>query len=265
MGSASRHAITSSKAALAGLGAKANLALGEQLFAAGRAFAESAQLRAVLADPAVSDADKSSLLGKVFGKGLDATASRLLGQIVSNRWSSQDDLLAGVEEIAIRAAVSGAKKNEAVDAELFAFSRAVSSDAELELSLGSKLGNPDAKAALVVKLLKGKASAATIAIVSSLVQQPRGRRIGALLSYAADIVADQAGASIATVTSAQPIAAAQLTSLGKSLAKVYGRELNINLVIDPAIIGGLRVQVGDDVIDGSVSSRIQELRLQLAG
>ncbi len=264
MGSASRHAITSSKAALAGLGAKANLALGEQLFAAGRAFAESAQLRAVLADPAVSAADKSSLLGKVFGKGLDATASKLLGQIVSNRWSSQDDLLAGVEEIAIRAAVSGSKK-EAVDAELFAFSRAVSSDAELELSLGSKLGNPDAKAALVVKLLKGKASAATIAIVSSLVQQPRGRRIGALLSYAADIVADQAGASIATVTSAQPIAAAQLTSLGKSLAKVYGRELNINLVIDPAIIGGLRVQVGDDVIDGSVSSRIQELRLQLAG
>ena len=89
MGSASRHAITSSKTALAGLGAKANLALGEQLFAAGRAFAESAQLRAVLADPAVSDADKSSLLGKVFGKGLDATASKLLGQIVSNRWSSQ--------------------------------------------------------------------------------------------------------------------------------------------------------------------------------
>ena len=65
-----------------------------------------------------------------------------------------------------------------------------------------------------------------------------------LRAYAADVVADQAGASIATVTSAQPIAAAQLTSLGKSLAKVYGRELNINLVIDPAIIGGLRVQVG---------------------
>lgn len=265
MGSASRHSIESSKAALAALGAKANLALGTQLFAAGRAFAESAQLRAVLADPAVSAADKSSLLGKVFGKGLDATASKLLGQIVSTRWSSQDDLLAGVEEIAIRAAVSGSTKKEAVDAELFAFSRAVSSDAELELSLGSKLGDPEAKAAVVVKLLKGKASAATIAIVSALVQQPRGRRIGALLSYAADIVADQAGASIATVTSAQPIAAAQLTSLGKSLAKVYGRELNINLVIDPAIIGGLRVQVGDDVIDGSVSSRIQELRLQLAG
>jgi F-type H+-transporting ATPase subunit delta len=49
------------------------------------------------------------------------------------------------------------------------------------------------------------------------------------------------------------------------LTKIYGRELRLNLEIDPSIIGGLRVQVGDDVIDGSISSRINDLRLQLAG
>lgn len=265
MGSASRHAITSSKKTLSSLGSKANLALGEQLFAAGRALSESAQLRAVMADPAIADADKNALLKKVFGKSLDVTGYAVLGHIVAQRWSNQDDLLAGVEEIAIRSAVSSAKKTESIDAELFAFARAVASDADLELGLGSKLGDPAAKAKLVNTLLKKKASPATTIIVSALVQQPRGRRIGALLSYAADIVADQAGASIATVTSAQPIAAAQLTSLAKSLEKIYGRQLNINLVIDPSIIGGLRVQVGDDVIDGSVSSRLSELRLQLAG
>jgi F-type H+-transporting ATPase subunit delta len=265
MGSASRSSITASKAALVALGAKANLALGEQLFTAGRAFGESAQLRGVVTDPAVDSASKIALLGKVFGKGLDVTGTKLLGQVVAERWSSEDDLLAGIEELAIRSVANSAAKTVSIQSELFAFARAVSSDNDLELALGSKLGNPAAKAALVAKLLKGKASAQTIAIVSALVQQPRGRRIGTLLSDAADIVADQAGQSIATVTSAQPLAAAQLTSLAKSLAKVYGRELSINLVIDPSIIGGLRVQVGDDVIDGTVSSRIADLRLQLAG
>ena len=265
MGSASRQAIIASKSALAGLGAKANLALGEQLFAAGRALAESAQLRAVLADPAIDATAKSALISKVFKKGLDASGTKMLSEIVSNRWSNQDELLAGIEEIAIRAVAKSAPKSTSVEAELFSFSRSVSSDAELELALGSKLGDPQAKAKLVTKLLGKKASPSTVAIVAALVQQPRGRRIGVLLSHAADVVADQAGLTIATVTSAQSISDAQVKALAKSLAKVYGNELSINLVIDPSIIGGLRVQVGDDVIDGSVSSRINDVRLQLAG
>jgi len=190
MGSASRNAIESSKKKLSSLGAKANLALGEQLFAAGRACADSAQLRSVMADPSVSDQEKTRLLKKVFGSSVDSTGYAMLGHIVSERWSNQDDLLAGIEEIAIRAVASSAKKTDSIDAELFAFSRVVASDPELELSLGSKLGNPQGKAALVKKLLAKKASASTVAIVSALVQQPRGRRIGALLSDTADIVAD---------------------------------------------------------------------------
>ena len=265
MGSASRTALTQSKAALKALGTKANLALGEQLFAAGRALGESAQLRAVLSDPAVAPAAKTKLLSGVFGKGLDATGSKLLASIVAERWSNQDDLLAGIEELGIRSVANSAAKTVSIQDELFGFARSVSSDAELELALGSKLGDPQAKAKLVAKLLKGKASAQTISIISALVQQPRGRRIGALLAEAADVVADQAGSSVATVTAASELSAAQLKSLAATLKKVHGRELSINLVIDPSIIGGLRVQVGDDVVDGTVSTRIADLRLQLAG
>jgi F-type H+-transporting ATPase subunit delta len=265
MGSATRQASNSTKAALAALGGSVDLAAAEQLFAAGRVFAESSQLRATLADPAINAAAKEGLLGKVFGNKLGTSASALLLAAVSNDWSSQDDLLTGIEDLALRVAAMSATDSLSIDSELFAFSRVVASDNELELALGTKLGDTSSKAGLVAALLGGKASAQTIVIVSALVQQPLGRRVGALLAHAASVVADQSGQAIATVTSAAPIAASQLTSLTTSLTKIYGRELRLNLVIDPSIIGGLRVQVGDDVIDGSVSSRITDLRLQLAG
>ena len=71
--------------------------------------------------------------------------------------------------------------------------------------------------------------------------------------------------TVATIITAAPISPAQLDRLRAGLAKSYGRELKLNLVIDPSIIGGIRVQIGDDVIDGSVSTRLNDLRLQLAG
>jgi F-type H+-transporting ATPase subunit delta len=265
MGSATRQASNSTKAALASLGSSVDLATAEQLFAAGRVLAESSQLRATLADPAINVGAKEGLIGKVFGTKLGKGASALLLAVVSSDWSSQDDLLTGIEDLALRVAAISAPESLAIDSELFAFSRIVASDNELELALGTKLGDSSTKGGLVASLLGGKASEQTIVIVSSLVQQPLGRRIGALLTHAASVVADQSGQAIATVTSAAPIAASQLASLTKSLTKMYGRELRLNLVIDPSIIGGLRVQVGDDVIDGTVSSRIKDMRLQLAG
>ncbi|MDP1788870.1 MAG: F0F1 ATP synthase subunit delta, partial [Rhodoglobus sp.] len=65
-------------------------------------------------------------------------------------------------------------------------------------------------------------------------------------------------------TSAAPLTAAQLDRLAKGLTKQYGRGLRINQIVDPAVIGGLRVAIGDDVIDGSIATRINDLRLQLA-
>lgn len=262
MGSATREALASAKRALEGVSAKDALATATQLFEAGRVIGESAQLRAALADPAADPAAKQAVIGALFS-GLGAPAKALLTDIAGSRWSTQDDLLAGVEEVGIRAAALSAGKGVSIEDELFSFGAAVSSDAELELAVGSKLGSPAAKAALVRSLLK-KASPQTLAIVEQLVQQPRGRRIGELIRSAASIVADQAGLSVATVVSAVPLSTAQLERLRAGLAKQHGRDLRINQVVDPSIIGGLRVQIGDDVIDGSVSTRLTDLRIRLA-
>jgi F-type H+-transporting ATPase subunit delta len=149
--------------------------------------------------------------------------------------------------------------------ELFAFGSVVADDPELELALRSKLADPAAKGALVERLLAGRASEQTVAIVRQLVSQSRGRSIREALRDAAAIVADEAGLSIATVTSAGPLTVEQVDRLQAALSRQYGRELRITQVIDPSLIGGLRVQVGDDVIDSSVATRINDVRLQLAG
>ena len=78
-------------------------------------------------------------------------------------------------------------------------------------------------------------------------------------------MADAAGSLVATVTAATPPSAAQLEKLQASLAVKYGRAPRINLILDPSLLGGLRVQLGDEVIDGSVASRLADLRLRLAG
>lgn len=263
MGSATREALARSVSALADLGSKADLATAEDLFAAGRVVADSAQLRAVLSDPSADPAGKTALVKRVFAS-LSAPAVELLVSVASGRWSGQDDLLHAIEELGIRSIAASAPRNLDIAAELLAFGGAVTSDAQLELALRSKLAAPEAKAALAARLLDGKASAQTVAIVRQLVLQPRGRSIRESLRAAARIVAAQDGQTIATVVTARPLPAEQAERLRSSLAAKYG-ELKLNAVVDPTILGGLRVQIGDDVIDGSIASRLNELRLQLAG
>lgn len=262
MGSASRVALAAS---ITALGAEKGVtrATGEELLSAGRDIAGSPQLRSVLVDPSIGAADKAKLIGSIF-RGLGAPAERLLVGLVTARWSDSDELIDGVEQIGIRA-IAGAVGGATLEAELFAFGRAVSSDPELELAVGSTLGEPAGKAELVSRLLDGKADAGTVAILRHLVQSPRGRRIGELITSAAEIVADATGGVVAIVTAAVEPSAAQLKTLTSTLQAQYGREPRIALRIDPAVIGGLRVQIGDDVIDGTIASRLSDLRLRLAG
>ncbi len=264
MGSATREALAAARAELRSTGV-ADLATADELFSAGRIIGGSSQLISMLSDTSTDAAEKKAILAAVFGTNLGSSTLGLLGTVVSHRWSSTDDLLAGIEELGLRAAADSAPAGVAIEAELFGFGTAVSSDSELELAVSSKLGSAESKVALVEALLSQKVSPQTLSIVRHLMQQPRGRRIGELLRTAASVVADQSGLAVATITSATPIDAAQLDRLQKGLAARFGRALGFNLVVDPALIGGIRVQVGDTVIDDSVASKLTELRLRIAG
>src|SRR5690554_5820503 len=263
MGSATRQASETARAALADQSGEAALATGEELLTAGRVIGDSAQLRSMLADPSVTDADKKAVLGSLFAS-LGAPTQAVLETIATSRWSSHDDMLAGIEELGFSAIAASANDSDDIIAELFSFGDAVTSDPELELAVGSKLGDPTAKVTLVDVLLRGKASNQAMSIVRHLVQQPRGRRIRALVTDAANTVAREGGFEIATVTVARELSDAQLTRLEAGLSARFGK-LRINQVVDASIIGGLRVQVGDEVIDDSIATKLGTLKLQLAG
>lgn len=262
MGSATREAIAAASAVLQAQPA-VDLATGEQLLAASLVVGNEARLRAALADDSATAADRTSIVGAVFGK-YTKVAQVVLGALATSRWSSSDDLVAGIERLGIEAVASSAPKTLSISDELFVLSTAVASNPELELALGSKLGSIEGKIALMGSLLEGKASEQTVVILSALLAQPRGRRMAELVRFASAIVAEQAGFSIATVTVANPLNAAQAARLEQALSTQRGVGIRINQVIDPAVLGGMRVQIGAEVIDGTVSNRLTDLRLRLA-
>ncbi len=263
MGSATTQALAATTTALrAATGVDLDVA--RELFAAARALGESSQLSGALSDAAASTSAREKVVADVFGTVFRPASVAVLTSAAQQRWSSPDDLVAGVEELAVRATAIAAPTAD-LDGELFGTSRTVAANPQLELALGSRLGDDAAKGALIEKLLTGRASEATTLIVSQLVQQSRGRRVRSLLSRALRIVADQRGRTVATVVTAAPLSDAQATRLQASLAQRYGSEVSLNVVIDPHVVGGVRVEIGDDVIDATVSSRLNDLRQRLAG
>ncbi|GAA1956956.1 F0F1 ATP synthase subunit delta [Microbacterium aquimaris] len=263
MGSATTQALSATTAALSSASG-VDIDVARELFAAARAVGDTAALSGALADSAAAPAARAKVVADVFGPTLRPVSVSLLTTAVEQRWSSASQMIDGLEELAVRA-TAVADPSAPVEDELFWFSRTIAENADLELALGSRLGDVSAKGALVDTLLNGRASEAARLIVSSLVQQPRERRVRQLLADAMRVVADQRGRTVATVYSAAPLSEAQAQRLAATLSTRYGTQVSINSVVDPTVVGGVRVQIANDVIDASVSARLADLRHRLAG
>jgi len=113
---------------------------------------------------------------------------------------------------------------------------------------------------IVEDLLGGKASPTTTSLVSMIVGAGRARDLPAIIEKVVDKAASAQGAAVARVTSAYPLDGDQQQRLAEALAKRFHHPVSVKVVIDPTIIGGLIVQVGDTVIDGSVRARLDQLK-----
>lgn len=262
MGSATTQALVATTSAI---GATSGLTLdvAGELFVAARALADSPQLSGALTDDTASLQARDTVVTQVFGSVFAPQTAALLQVAAEQRWSSVDDFVDAVEELAIR--VAAVADTGDLENELFGVLHAIAGNPELELALGSRLGDASAKGALVDRLLDGRAGAGARLVASAVVQRPRERRVRQLLERAIRIVSSQRGRIVATVRTAAPLNDHQRARLTDTLSRRYGTAVALNLIVDPAVVGGLRIEIGDDVIDATVASRLSDLRQRLAG
>jgi len=253
----------------AGKGAVDAMALGDELFAVTAALDSSATLRRALTDPGREGEARARLLADLFGGGRISAAALELGQSVArSRWSTSGDIADAFEALAVASVVIGADdagQLGALEDELFRFERTVQGNHDLRDALTDRRGDAAAKAELIGTLLRGKATDATVRLARQAVLAPRGRRLASSLEKYLAAAAARREQFVAHATVAAPLSAKHNDRLQAALSKLFNHEVQLNVDVDPELIGGVRVEVGDEVVDGSLLRRIEEAERRLAG
>ncbi|MGI5458018.1 F0F1 ATP synthase subunit delta [Streptomyces sp. CA-249302] len=242
--------------------------LADELAAVTALLHREVSLRRVLTDPAQAGEAKAELARRLLGSQVGGPAVDLVSGMVRTRWSQSRDLVDALEELANTADLTAAQQAGSLDDvedELFRFGRIVTSNTGLRAALTDRAATTAAKVELLHRLLGGRANATTERLVTRLVTAPRGRSLESGLESLSKLAAERRNRLVAVVTSAVPLSDAQKQRLGAALAKLYGHTMHLNIDVDPEVLGGIRVQVGDEVINGSIADRIEDAGRRLAG
>ncbi len=237
--------------------------LAGEIFAVGEAVDADSQLRRALADPSRDAGPKRALAERLFTSRVSPETLTVILTVVSGRWSHDRDMVDAFERLGINAVLAAAEKDgvlDQVENELFRFERLVADDHELGTAIGRREVEPALRAKLVVDLLAGKALPDTVWLAQRPVLHARGRKYSAAIWRQLKIAAWRRQQITAIVTSAVELDQAQRDRLAAALSSDYARSVFITTQVDPSVLGGLKVQIGDDVIDGTVARRLEDVR-----
>jgi F-type H+-transporting ATPase subunit delta len=245
-----------------------SLALGEQLFTVVDALDSSAALRRTLSDPSLPAEAKAGVAGQVLAGGFDPRVVELVRALAASRWSADRDLADAVEQLALTAVIAAAEARgtlEQVEDEIFRITRSLQGQREARQVLSDPTTKAERRVAVVDALLVGKADPITVVLARRATSALRGRRFVRTLLAVGNVIAERRSLLVATVTSAIELTAAQRDRLASLLEQAYGQTVELYVTIDPSVVGGLRIQVGPDVVDNTVLSRLADARRRLAG
>lgn len=252
-----------------GLGTSGTLAeaatTGEELFGVARILRSDASLRRVLTDSSVEGENRSGLATTIFGKALSEPTMKIVADAAGRRWTSSADLPRVVELLAVLSTVrSAGKDGSRVGDELFAVRRTIDAHPELRSALSDQTRTAQDRTTLLHGLLDGKALPATTLLVGEAVSRGQGTVDAALEDYL-ELAAEALDEVVATVHTARPLTGAEQDRLVSALSKQYSTQVQLHVVVNPDLVGGMRVQIRDDVIDGTVAGRLDDARRRLAG
>jgi F-type H+-transporting ATPase subunit delta len=242
--------------------------LSSELFSVAALLVGELQLRTTLADSGQPSAVREGLVREIFGGRVSDLTVEVLVMVVERRWSTDLDLVLSLELLADQAAFTVAEADGTLDAteeELFRFGRAVDSSPDLQMALTAPSQSAATKAAIVRDLLAGRATSATDQILQYAVGHLHGRRIDAVVDDLCDLAARQRERVVAEVRVAAPLDEDQALRLAHILTRLKGRTVRLNVAVDPSVLGGAHVKIGDEVIDGTIATRLEQARRAVLG
>ncbi|HEX5994120.1 MAG TPA: F0F1 ATP synthase subunit delta [Jiangellales bacterium] len=242
-------------------------ATGDALIAVAGFLSSRASLRRALTDPGRSAESRESLAHQLFGGKIDDAALGVIGSAVGVRWARTRELISTLFELGVQAHLLAAESRGALDVvedELFRFGQAVRRETALRAALLDRSAPEPARRQLIRTLLEDKAQPETVRLAEYAVLERREGSLEKELDRIVELAAARRRRTVAVARVAQPLSGEHRDRLQRALSTQAGTEVQLNVVVEPGLVGGIKVEIGDEVLDGTVIGRLEDARRRLA-
>jgi ATP synthase F0 subunit b/ATP synthase F1 delta subunit len=244
---------------VARLDADALTRLSDDLASTSKLMRREVVLARHLSDPSSNAGPKAQVVDRLLSGKVSDAALEVVKTAVSQRWSTTLDLIHGIQHLArlallVRAEAEG--QIEDVEDQLFRFSRILDSEPRLISMLGEYSAPLDGRISLLNNLLSRRASKNTADLLRQTIELLHGERADEAVRELANLAVSRRGEVVAHVSAASELSDAQSSRLTELLTRIYGHPVSLQLDVKPALLGGLTIAVGDEVIDGSLASKL---------
>ncbi|UAK38587.1 F0F1 ATP synthase subunit B/delta [Gordonia bronchialis] len=216
-------------------------------------------LRKKLTEDEDNPAGKQQLVSTLFGGKVAPIVVDVVASAAKQRWSSSADFLTGLRRQNALIVLTAAEREgviEQVEDELFRVSRLLEANPQLASLLSDFTHPADKRNALLEKLIGGQVNEHTWNLLSHTITLLHGQPAELAVDHLAELAAARRGESVAHVVSAAPLSDEQTQRLSSVLGNIYGRTISVQTEVRPEILGGLRIGVGDEIIDADIATRL---------